>query len=182
MVCLHIFLFPFYSHRKIHSTIYRSITLTFVLFLAVGVLYKMYYVQKYLHYTPQYKIYYIYSSWLKNTLNSGLGIGFWCLTPLSTIFQLYRGGQFYWWRKPEYPEKTTDLPPVTDIIHISNKLCQFRNTDYFADDTLWDLLSTSRNVDLIISVSWLTFIKCAQSRFSFICFSNLSTLSALDEC
>ena len=32
----------------------------------------------------------------------GIGLGY--LTPLSTIFQLY------WWRKPEYPGKITDLP------------------------------------------------------------------------
>ena len=38
------------------------------------------------------------------------GLGLWCLTPLPTIFQW----RFYWWRKPEYPDKTTDLTQVTD--------------------------------------------------------------------
>jgi hypothetical protein len=35
----------------------------------------------------------------------------------NNISVIYHGGQFYWWRKPKYPEKTTDLPQVTDKLY-----------------------------------------------------------------
>ena len=50
---------------------------------------------------------------VKDEVVGGVG-GPWCLTPLSTIFQVYHGGQFYLWMTREYLEKTTDLLHVTD--------------------------------------------------------------------
>jgi hypothetical protein len=41
----------------------------------------------------------------------------WSLTSLSTISAIYRGSQFYWWMKPENPEKTTNLPQVNDNLY-----------------------------------------------------------------
>ena len=43
-----------------------------------------------------------------------MGLGLWCLAPPPTI---YRGSQFHWLRKPENPEKTTDLSQVTDKLY-----------------------------------------------------------------
>jgi hypothetical protein len=48
----------------------------------------------------------------------------------NTIFQLYRGGQFYWWMKMEDTEKTTDLLQVTDkhnVVHLTLIIIQTHN-------------------------------------------------------
>ena len=67
---------------------------------------------------------------LKRT-NNGRG---WVMVfnPLSTIFQLYHGSQLYWWRKPEYPVKSTDLPQVRQTLShnvVLSKPCHERGSN-----------------------------------------------------
>jgi len=49
---------------------------------------------------------------------------------------VYCGGQFYCWRKPEYPEKTTDLLQVTlshNVVMSTLCLSEIRTHNFSSD-------------------------------------------------
>jgi hypothetical protein len=94
----------------------------------------------------------------------------WCLTPFSTIFQLHRGDQFYWWRNLSQVTDNCQLPydhghdwpqwSLTKIGIQQNKKNHrtFSLTVYNVSVPLTvhniSVPSTLHNIDLYVSDSW----------------------------
>ena len=66
----------------------------------------------------------------------------------NNISVIYRGCQFYWWRKPEYPEKTIDLSKINDKFLSQNftkfyKMVRIRECDNIHEFSFFCLLKTT---------------------------------------
>jgi hypothetical protein len=97
----------------------------------------------------------------KQTRSNYCRFGLWCLMPLSTIFQLYRGSQIYWWKETGMPRENHRLLQVTDKLSNYYMVIIFNTINVFLpiylDDDLYCLSSSipsKLRLNHIQVVSW----------------------------
>ena len=102
-----------------------------------------------------------------------------CLTPLSTIFQLYRGGQFYWWGKTGGPGENQRPVPSHwqtlshNIVHLA--LIEIRTHNRAPDKLricIFYTMKTSKNASIIRS-------ECTHYAYILLCKQTFQIRSVL---
>jgi len=91
-------------------------------------------------------------------------------------FSLYHGGQFYWWRKAEYPEKTSYLPQVTDKLYriLFNLILYLFHEDFIQPE------ATSSSPHIVVSTCAgieLTILVVIGTDYIGSCKSNYNTIT-----
>ena len=108
-----------------------------------------------------------------------------CLAPFSTILHLYRGDQFYWWRKPKYPDKTTNLSSVTGfqlttlVVICTDCISSCKSTYHTITTTTAPILNINKTCFwsflIIPNATWLNF-PCNGYLFFWIVYLPYETL------